>query len=103
SARTSLPCASLFPFTTLVRSKALNGARGAIESDFTRMMGTSAEKVKALRASLDRLGKTMGMALTPQVGATSDKLRHLVDSVSLLDRKSTRLNSSHVKISYAVF
>src|SRR5690606_41288331 len=33
-------------------------------------------------------------------------MRHLADEVRLLsrqDRKSTRLNSSHVKISYAVF
>src|SRR5436305_13234216 len=29
--------------------------------------------------------------------------RHRADDVSGLDRKSTRLNSSHVRISYAVF
>src|SRR3989442_3146852 len=28
---------------------------------------------------------------------------HHVDRIQLLDRKSTRLNSSHVRISYAVF
>src|SRR5690606_41508348 len=28
---------------------------------------------------------------------------HLIDGYQSLDRKSTRLNSSHVKISYAVF
>src|SRR5699024_12493031 len=28
---------------------------------------------------------------------------HLIDKVALRDRKSTRLNSSHVSISYAVF
>src|SRR5690554_6848992 len=30
-------------------------------------------------------------------------MRHRLDSHSVLDRKSTRLNSSHVRISYAVF
>src|SRR6266511_4481124 len=34
----------------------------------------------------------------PQAGARPDTLR-----ITLVDRKSTRLNSSHVKISYAVF
>src|SRR5690606_40081753 len=33
----------------------------------------------------------------PQTGSSTD------DAEGLLDRKSTRLNSSHVKISYAVF
>src|SRR5438874_9449603 len=34
-----------------------------------------------------------------------DHLRHLVGAVTVIDidRKSTRLNSSHVEISYAVF
>src|SRR5690606_41491219 len=31
------------------------------------------------------------------------RLQRSVESVGLTDRKSTRLNSSHVKISYAVF
>src|SRR5690606_40734187 len=33
----------------------------------------------------------------------SDKCLGLVEALGELDRKSTRLNSSHVKISYAVF
>src|SRR5690606_41955487 len=36
-------------------------------------------------------------------GPRSVRLQVHVDAVQLLDRKSTRLNSSHVKISYAVF
>src|SRR5690606_39817114 len=38
--------------------------------------------------------------LTPNIQVNSD--RHLEDLQERLDRKSTRLNSSHVKISYAV-
>src|SRR5690606_41939419 len=37
--------------------------------------------------------------LEPVTGFVGD----LIDAWDLLDRKSTRLNSSHVKISYAVF
>src|SRR5205814_10208268 len=43
---------------------------------------------------------------TPQVAAVGSGLRcriELVEVASVLDRKSTRLNSSHLGISYAVF
>src|SRR5690606_41321181 len=42
------------------------------------------------------LEKTLSMALAEDAEAVASAL-------SMLDRKSTRLNSSHVKISYAVF
>src|SRR5690554_4821209 len=40
-------------------------------------------------------------ALVPGAGVTTALLRR--HQISVLDRKSTRLNSSHVRISYAVF
>src|SRR5699024_11927678 len=36
-------------------------------------------------------------------GQTTNRIRQVVIIAVLLDRKSTRLNSSHVSISYAVF
>src|SRR5690606_40076286 len=48
------------------------------------------EDQKALLASVD-------------FSALLDKIHSHIDEHSIPDRKSTRLNSSHVKISYAVF
>src|SRR5436309_12066443 len=36
-------------------------------------------------------------------GSQVKRIRPLFDTLEIADRKSTRLNSSHVKISYAVF
>src|SRR5690606_27526348 len=55
---------------------------------------------------LDRAGLAQVAELRPLVLAALDlagKLRESDDRDRKLDRKSTRLNSSHVKISYAVF
>src|SRR5690606_40857293 len=50
-------------------------------------------------------GATPSVNAEPRTPAVSipKKLFHFEFVFSLLDRKSTRLNSSHVKISYAVF
>src|SRR5436309_4492335 len=69
------PSATLFPYTTLFRSQARTFAIRLVEED----------KVDALLA-----GSTT--ATTMPIIALAEE-----------DRKSTRLNSSHVKISYAVF
>src|SRR5436309_5896950 len=80
------PRSTLFPYTTLFRS--CDGAQ------------------RARRQAADRLG---GLALAEAWAllAADDEHRHgealeKAEAVAQ-DRKSTRLNSSHVKISYAVF
>src|SRR3712207_7104714 len=85
------PRSSLFPYTTLFRSK-LQKVPGALradsaaKADVADKIGSLAEADIATKAYVD--GKTpTGVALL--AGAT--------------DRKSTRLNSSHANISYAVF
>src|SRR5690554_7272727 len=40
---------------------------------------------------------------TADIALMADKLDNLPFAIGLRDRKSTRLNSSHVRISYAVF
>src|SRR5690606_40981744 len=52
-------------------------------------------------STLCRRQKHIDIAISYQ--KSHDGLHLLVDSTGLKDRKSTRLNSSHVKISYAVF
>src|SRR5688572_32256595 len=68
------PRSTLFPYTTLFRSR-------------VRITGTSGDQVviHAIRR------------------ASRDRLNDIKLEVTTRDRKSTRLNSSHSQISYAVF
>src|SRR5690606_42147093 len=84
--------AALFPYTTLFRS-VRRDERGHVIAD--EWQDTNVEGVHAVGDVTGRL------ALTPVAVAAG---RHLADRLfGGKDRKSTRLNSSHVKISYAVF
>src|SRR5688572_31560588 len=75
------PRSTLFPYTTLFRSAVSPGLqRAELRARLTRPL---------VRAR--RVGR-------PQVRPRADGL-----GVDRLDRKSTRLNSSHSQISYAVF
>src|SRR5690606_39947355 len=55
--------------------------------------------------AIPNLGAMRAQAYSSQVTSQSifASLKHQEDTVKSVDRKSTRLNSSHVKISYAVF
>src|SRR3712207_7667539 len=74
------PRSTLFPYTTLFRSLTKQADANSIQV---------ADAVKDTVATLQR-GLPRGMTMT----VTSD---------TSIDRKSTRLNSSHANISYAVF
>src|SRR5436309_4884364 len=76
------PRSTLFPYTTLFRSYLLQECRG--KKGFARW----------LRGSPSHGGGTE--IRNPAAHRTSE-------GVQFTDRKSTRLNSSHVKSSYAVF
>src|SRR5258708_21319367 len=80
------PRSTLFPYTTLSRSKAF----GVLACPATVL--------------IDRKGRIIGRS-TGAGDWTSESARALVRSVLGIrqDRKSTRLNSSHQIISYAVF
>src|SRR5256885_12584060 len=71
------PRSTLFPYTTLFRSEVVLESR--------------------LRAALERLNPALTLGDIPV--AVDELTRYLL----LPDRKSTRLNSSHLVISYAVF
>src|SRR5437870_7778172 len=86
------PRSPLFPYTTLFRSIAKS------EPD---------NLVTKLRAQEADLQMQLAQA-SVQLGPTHPKIRELSNQLaqtrkSIRDRKSTRLNSSHVAISYAVF
>src|SRR5690606_41682465 len=81
---------TLFPYTTLFRSK-----------DFGKLPSIM-EVPYLLAIQLDSYTKFTQQDLSPRDRADIG-LNAAFKSVFPIDRKSTRLNSSHVKISYAVF
>src|SRR5690349_3818415 len=62
----------------------------------------NATALRELAASLGVMRKDTG-SLTESAESTAATLEQLARSLKGVDRKSTRLNSSHVEISYAVF
>src|SRR2546430_6887220 len=90
------PRSTLFPYTTLFRSS----QRAARERETRRRLGDSGrvpERGLALEGALEALG---GLGRAPGLeGHDAQVSQH----ARLTDRKSTRLNSSHSQISYAVF
>src|SRR5690349_24221383 len=80
------PRSTLFPYTTLFRSAAfrLNLTTGETITVDKLLLATGGNKTGA------------GFAIAAQFG-------HSIEPLVPSDRKSTRLNSSHVEISYAVF
>src|SRR3712207_7077739 len=84
------PRSTLFPYTTLFRSRALPAPRRV--GPRRQRRGGGGRGLRLLRSDdrqADRLGRD------PRGGRPRARPR--------LDRKSTRLNSSHANISYAVF
>src|SRR5256885_4705855 len=83
------PRSTLFPYTTLFRSGLLWHCRNSIAAAEHQALG---------RASCERNSR-------PKPDSRHDQTRrHAVGgNTPLRDRKSTRLNSSHLVISYAVF
>src|SRR2546426_3160472 len=79
------PRSTLFPYTTLFRSRLL-----AHNGEINTLWGNR----NAMRAREPALA-------SPLWGARVDRLRPVIWAEG--DRKSTRLNSSHLVISYAVF
>src|SRR3712207_7469787 len=91
------PRSTLFPYTTLFRSRLTRNTGGALtaEAEITpasggakRKLTTSATKTGAESFVIEIDGARALEAKRGETGA---------------DRKSTRLNSSHANISYAVF
>src|SRR5438132_5394666 len=84
------PRSTLFPYTTLFRSPGPSGTLWFSDAQSNRL-----GQVAPLVATSITLNATEGQAFTGPVATFTDG--------DVRDRKSTRLNSSHTVISYAVF
>src|SRR3712207_7514030 len=81
------PRSTLFPYTTLFRSQNVTGV--LMPSEYTS---------EASNTDAEAVAKNLGIdTQVIPIGSAFDAYR------GMLDRKSTRLNSSHANISYAVF
>src|SRR5256885_5503549 len=97
------PRSTLFPYTTLFRSEGGHAcpqfAGEDLDPHFSRMRALSyfgPNKVKVVRKPDPRIEHSNDVILEVTRSAICGSDLHL-------DRKSTRLNSSHLVISYAVF
>src|SRR3712207_6881924 len=88
------PRSTLFPYTTLFRSQVPDtwAERRLREDDKT----LDRESVDAVMNEIDEYAVEEALKIKEAYGGE-------VTVVSMGDRKSTRLNSSHANISYAVF
>src|SRR5690349_24246530 len=87
------PRSTLFPYTTLFRSQVVKVQR--LEVDRGAELGLDRQQERD-----EQQGVHPGLLEQVGVGVDAVGGQALVDTQ---DRKSTRLNSSHVEISYAVF
>src|SRR5256885_8370044 len=84
------PRSTLFPYTTLFRSKGIE-------------MATTAAAIHAVPKSESGLWSWLTTVDHKRIGILYGTTAYTFFLIGGLDRKSTRLNSSHLVISYAVF
>src|SRR5258708_29013809 len=80
------PRSTLFPYTTLFRSRFLHFSEQVVKN-----------------AGLERGQYQLMLAIKGMPAGVRPRIRELANRMQIRDRKSTRLNSSHQIISYAVF
>src|SRR5207249_9817539 len=94
------PSSTLFPYTTLFRSNEVVGALDKRIADVSGVINArGAQLAHSIGAKIDDIDRTLGV----KAMEVADNLDARISRFEDLDRKSTRLNSSHVSISYAVF
>src|SRR2546426_7727008 len=87
------PRSTLFPYTTLFRSQPVAPARMRQREEFGQVVSVGAHRFR--QGFSPARSQVIGLCVAP------DQQRQ--PKAGKRDRKSTRLNSSHLVISYAVF
>src|SRR3712207_9214021 len=97
------PRSTLFPYTTLFRSRAeARAADGLRRAEDDHRVGVpEVLRTGRVDGQVDVLVGEVGQA-EPAIDVAARLRRLAPHPPDLLDRKSTRLNSSHANISYAV-
>src|SRR4051812_49583161 len=95
------PRSTLFPYTTLFRSLCGDGRMLSCLNGI--LLGRQAKRIVSHR--MQHIKSLVTLVTRHDIGGdVSQRMSWRVTSVTRdLDRKSTRLNSSHMSISYAVF
>src|SRR5947199_1171056 len=93
---------TLFPYTTLFRSQNVQGPGKLLRINPAQIAGGHF----AAREIAEIAGSVAGIRdcdIAKRGSSATHQLQHLPSFARYRDRKSTRLNSSHLGISYAVF
>src|SRR3989454_11566939 len=97
------PRSTLFPYTTLFRSPPPNtSVYWSVPDVYSGRVGLMYGLLPEQGLSVSLGGRIDGIPYHDLVGGGDDGFRRPGHVVFLEDRKSTRLNSSHLVISYAV-
>src|SRR5690606_39306195 len=97
------PGSTLFPYTTLFRSRGQVRAEAFVQLGLPLVAADDVEAVgEALRGVPIELLAALPLEQAEQPFAPCRRIDVAPGQRDEADRKSTRLNSSHVKISYAV-
>src|SRR3712207_7800899 len=91
------PCSTLFPYPTLFRSAQCSTA------DCTRASATAHHLLDVEPEVAEQHDRRIAPGRAGDRAARVRRAARLVEAGDRQDRKSTRLNSSHANISYAVF
>src|SRR5690625_1457002 len=97
----SPPRSTLFPYTTLFRSSSFGSTSSSIKNSIGIRISSGVNPL-LVKKSLNSSSEIFGLSKYIFKAVVRVSLTGVKNN-GVLDRKSTRLNSSHVAISYAVF
>src|SRR3712207_9145869 len=97
------PRSTLFPYTTLFRSE-VDGLHDALDPLAVRLRAGQRHRQLDVLAGRQRRDEVERLEDEPDALAAQERQPLVVEAghLGVTDRKSTRLNSSHANISYAV-
>src|SRR5690606_42072920 len=101
--RPSRPGAAAFPYPTRFRSHAWLGEAIGVEGDQVELPARRAllDAVSRFSFAISAYARALSIGIDETTDEAFEQFKRALAPIDPIDRKSTRLNSSHVKISYA--